>query len=64
MAVAYYGRDAVERCQFGWRALCIAAGDDDSGRWIEAMGAADKSAGLAVGFGGHGAGVYDDHIGL
>jgi len=37
VAVAYYGRDAVERCQFGWRALCIAAGDDDSGRWIEAM---------------------------
>ncbi len=44
--------------------MSVAAGGDDAGFGVEAMGAADVCAGFAVGFGGDAAGVDDDHIGL
>jgi|SRR5579859_173060 len=60
VAVADDGGDTGHGCEFVWGALGIAAGDDDAGSRVEAMGAADEGAGGAIGFGGDAAGV-DDH---
>ena len=63
MAVADDGEDAGEGGQFLWGALGVTAGGEDAGVGIEAVGAADKGAGFAVGFGGDAAGDHD-HIGF
>ena len=64
MAVADDGGDAGDGGQFFRSALGVAAGCDDAGCGVKAVGAADVGAGFAVGFGGDAAGVDDDHIGF
>jgi hypothetical protein len=49
--------------EFLRRSLGVAAGDDDLGRWIFAMCAADKGTGGTIGFGRYAASVNDDDIG-
>jgi len=62
VAIADNGGDAGECGEFLWSALGIAAGDDDAGFRIDAVGSADEGARGAIGLGGDGAGVYDDHV--
>ena len=64
MAVTDDGGDAGKAGQFLRSALGVAAGGDNAGSGIEAVGAANIGAGLAVGFGGDAAGVDDHHIGV
>ena len=64
VAVADDGGDARDGGEFFWGALGVATGGDDAGCGVEAMRAADVSAGFAVGFGSDAAGVDDDHIGF
>ena len=63
VAVADDGGHTGEGGEFRRGALRIAAGDDDLSRGVDAVGAADESAGCAVRFGGDAAGVDDDEVG-
>lgn len=63
VAVAENGGDAGERGQFLRGALGVAAGDDDAGQGVAAMGAADEGARGAVGLGGDAAGVDKNELG-
>lgn len=62
VAVANHCGNAFKFGNFFGRALCIAAGDDDPCRGIQTVHASNIGAGLAVGLGGHAAGVYDHHV--
>ena len=64
VAVADDSGNAGERGQLFGGALGVAAGGDDAGIGVEAMGAANVGTGFAIGFGRDAAGVYDHHIGL
>ena len=64
VAIADDGSDAGQSGKFVGRALGIATGDDDARAGIAAMGAADIGTSGAVGFGGDGAGVDEDEIGV
>lgn len=64
VAVADYGRDAGKCCEFVGGALSITACCDDPSLGVASVDVADVGAGFAVGFGGYGAGVDDDHIGF
>ena len=63
VAVADDGVDFGQGGEFLRGALGVAAGDDDAGGGVLAADAADEGAGLAVGFGGDAAGIYNDNIG-
>ena len=63
MAVANDSGDAGHSREFLRRALCVAAGYDDSGRGISAMRLADKGTGRTVGFGSDAACVHDNDVG-
>ncbi len=62
MAVADDGIDLGEGGKFFRGALGVAAGDDDAGGGVLAADAAQIRAGLAVGFRGHAAGIYNDNM--
>jgi hypothetical protein len=62
VAVADDGVDFGEGGEFLGGALGVAAGNDDAGGRVLAANAAEVSAGLAVGFGGDAAGVYNYDI--
>ena len=64
VAVADDGGDTWDVGEFFRSALSVAAGGDDAGFGVEAVGAANVGAGFAVGLGGDAAGVDDDHIGF
>jgi hypothetical protein len=64
VAVANDGEDAGQRRNFLGSALGVAAGDDDADARILTLGAADIGAGVPVRFGGDGAGVHHDDIGM
>lgn len=63
VAVAEDGGDAGQCGKFLRRALGVAAGDDDVGRRVATVDAADVGAGSAIGLGGDGAGVDEDDVG-
>ena len=63
VAVADDGVDCGEGGEFLGGALGVAAGDDDAGVGVLAADAAEVRAGLAVGFGGDAACIYNDNIG-
>ena len=63
MAVTDDGVDFRQSGQFVGSALGVAAGDDDASGGVLAADAAEVRAGLAVGFRGDTAGIYNDDIG-
>jgi hypothetical protein len=62
VAVAHYGRYPGYRGQLTGRALRIAACDNDLCGRTSPMSSANVGARCAVGFGGHAAGIHDNHI--
>ena len=63
VAVADDGVDFGKSGEFLGGTLGITAGDDDARVRVLAVNAAEVCAGLAVGFGGDAAGIYNDNIG-
>ena len=62
MAVANDGGDSGKAGEVLGSALSVAAGGQDAGVWIDAVGSANEGPGFSVGFGSDAAGVDHDHI--
>jgi hypothetical protein len=62
VAVTDHRRDAGKAGEFFRSALGVAAGGNDAGAGIDAVGAANESTGFPVGFGSNAAGVDDNYV--